>query len=67
MTLTALQHTHFFTAGIQMGLSDVQRAALDAQGLSEVDDFVDESILLSTESVQVAFLRFSFLSSTQRK
>ena len=41
MTLTALQHTHFFTAGIQMGLSDVQRAALDAQGLSEVDDFVD--------------------------
>ena len=41
MTLTALQHTHFFTANVQMGLSTAQRDSLAAQGLSSVDDFVD--------------------------
>ena len=41
MTLTDRQHTFFFTAGIQMGLSDAQRLSLATQGLETVDDFVD--------------------------
>ena len=41
MTLTDRQHTFFFTAGVQMGLSDAQRFSLATQGLETVDDFVD--------------------------
>ena len=43
MPLTTLYHTHFFTAAIQMGLSETQHLAslLAAQGLNTVDDFID--------------------------
>ena len=41
MTLTALQRTNFFTAGVQMGLSGAQRTALANEGLVTEADFID--------------------------
>ena len=39
MPFTNGQLTHFFTAGVQMGLTASQRASLVTQGLSHVNDF----------------------------
>ena len=41
MPLTAAQTTSFFTANTQMGLTQIQRAALDAQGLATPTNFAD--------------------------
>ena len=44
MTLTALQQTNFFTAGVQMALTGDQRTALAAEGLVTEADFIDFKI-----------------------
>ena len=41
MALTALQRTQFFASGVQMALTDAQRAALDSEGLVNEADFID--------------------------
>ena len=41
MALTALQRTQFFTSGVQMALTDAQRASLDSEGLVNEADFID--------------------------
>ena len=41
MTLTNTQRTQFFTASVQMGLTNKQRASLGLEGLVTEADFID--------------------------
>ena len=40
-TFTNTQLTHFFTSNTQMGLTTVQRVALEGEGLPDVTDFAN--------------------------
>ena len=51
MTLTALQRTNFFTAGVQMALTGAQRTALASEGLVTEADFID----FKDEEIKTAF------------